>query len=84
MLVDTLEARDPHSRSLLVRLRFTQVVTLGLHFVGVAGLLPIAVVCLVVEDDDVLRAHQVGKDSPEHLPLGLHRFEFFSTAASKQ
>ena len=44
----------------------------------VLGLLAVAVVRLVVEDDDVLHAHQLGHDALEHLAFGFQRVELLA------
>ena len=31
---------------------------------------------LVVEDEDVLHAHQIGHDALQHLPFGFERVQF--------
>ena len=43
-------------------------------------LLAVAVVRLVVEDEDVLHAHQVGHDALDHLALGLERVQRLAAA----
>ena len=45
-----------------------------------SGLLAVAVVGFVVEDQDVLQAHQVGHDALEHLAFGFERVQFFAAA----
>ena len=42
---------------------------------SVVGLLAVAVVGLVVEDQDVLQAHQVGHDALDHLAFGFERVQ---------
>ncbi len=48
---------------------------MSVFFVRVPRLLAVAVVRLVVEDEDVLHAHQVGHDALEHLAFGLQRVQ---------
>ena len=71
-----LEAGDPETGGLVVLLGLLPVVALEVVDLLVAlGLLAVAVVGLVVEDQDVLHAHQVGHDALEHLAFGLRASE---------
>ena len=45
---------------------------------SVVGLFAVAVVRLVVEDEDVLHTHQVGHDPLEHLAFGFERVQFLA------
>jgi hypothetical protein len=42
------------------------------------------VVRLVVDDEDVLHAHQVGHHPLEHLAFGFERVQLFAAAALQQ
>ena len=58
LLLDGLQSRDPHPRGFSVLLRFFAIVALELAFLVLArGPLAVAVVGLVVEDEDLLHAH---------------------------
>ena len=76
LALDGLEPGDPHPGGFVVLLASSFVlaleVGLGLAF-GVLDPLAIAVMGLVVHDDDVLHSHQLGHDALEHLPFGLQR-----------
>jgi hypothetical protein len=39
---------------------------------------------LVIDDDDILHAHQVGHYTLEHLAFGLLRIQFFTPATLKE
>ena len=47
-------------------------------------LLAVAVMRLVVEDQDVLHAHQVGHDALEHLAFGFEGLEFVAAALEQR
>ena len=47
-------------------------------------LLAVAVVRLVVEDEDVLHAHQVGHDALEHLAFGFQRVQLVAAALEQR
>jgi hypothetical protein len=53
-------------------------------FVGVFRFLAVAVMRFVVDDEDVLHAHQVGHHALEHLAFGFERLGFFAAAALEQ
>ena len=66
-----LQAGDPQPRSLRVLFGFLPVVALQDFLVARSRLLAVAVVGLVVEDQDALHAHERGHHPLEHLPLCL-------------
>ena len=67
-----LQARDPHPGGFLVLLRLGAIVALQGSFLVLLGrLLPVAVMGLVVEHQDVLHAHEVRHHPLQHLPRGL-------------
>ena len=73
LAVHGFEAGDPEPGGLVVLLGLLPLVALQVLVVGLVRLLAVAVVRLVVEDQDVLHAHQVGHDALEHLAFGLQR-----------
>ena len=75
LAVHRLEPGDPDARGLVVLLGLLPLVALELFVVLRDRLLAVAVVRLVVEDEDVLHAHQVGHDALDHLAFGLQRVE---------
>ena len=70
--LDHLQPGEPQSGFLGVLVRLPLVLTSQSAFVIFSGLLAIAVVALVVEDHDVLQAHQLGHHPLHHLALRLH------------
>ena len=84
LAVHGFEAGNPEAGRLVVLLGFLFLVALQILVVGLFRLLPVAVVRLVVDDEDVLHAHQVGHHPLEHLAFGFLRVEFFAAAALKQ
>ena len=60
---------------------FFFIVTLQVAFQCFARLLTIAVVRLIVDDHDVLQAHQVGHDALKHLSFSLNRLQRLFTPA---
>ena len=56
-------------------------VALQVLIVRVLRLLAVAVMRLVVDDEDVLHAHQVRHDALEHLAFGFKRLGFLARAA---
>ena len=70
--LDGLEPGEPHPCRLAVPLRFLSVFAGELAFlVFVRRALAVAVVGLVVEDEDPLHAHELGHDAAQHLSLAL-------------
>ena len=59
-------------------------VALQVLVVGLVRLLAVAVVRLVVEDEDVLHAHQVGHDALDHLAFGLQRVQLLAGRPCEQ
>ena len=84
LAVDGFEAGDPEARGLVVLFGLLPVVALQILIVVGLRLLAVAVVRLVVDDQDVLHAHQVGHHPLEHLAFGLLRVQFIARAALKQ
>ena len=84
LAVHRLEAGDPEAGGLVVLLGLLPLVALEVVLVGLVGLLAVAVVRLVVEDEDVLHAHQVGHDALDHLAFGLQRVQLLARAALEQ
>ena len=84
LAVHGFEAGNPEAGGLVVLLGFLPLVALQVLIVRVLRLLAVAVVRLVVDDEDVLHAHQVGHDALEHLAFGLQRVEFLAAAPLKQ
>ena len=84
LAVHRFEAGNPEARGLVVLLGLLPLVALQVLVVGLVRLLAVAVVRLVVEDEDVLHAHQVGHDALEHLAFGLQRVQFLAGAPLKK
>ena len=84
LAVHRLEAGDPEAGGLVVLLGLLPLVALEVLVVLVGRLLAVAVVRLVVEDEDVLHAHQVGHDALEHLAFGLERVELLAAALEQR
>ena len=78
LAVDRLQAGNPQAGGFVVLFGFLLVVALQRLVVRVVRLLAVAVVRLVVDDEDVLHAHQVGHDALEHLAFGLQRVRISS------
>ncbi len=85
LAVHRLQAGDPEAGGLVVALGLLAVVALQVVVLVVVGrLLAVAVVRLVVEDEDVPEPHQLGHDALEHLPLGLERLQILTHPALEQ
>ena len=84
LAVHRLQSRDPELGRLGVLLGLLAIVTLQRVLVGFARLGPIAVMGLVVEDEDVLHAHQLRHYTPKHLALGLQSLELLTRLALQQ
>ena len=70
--LDRFEAGDPDAGGLVVLPGLLPVLAGELAlFVLVARFAAVAVVALVVHDEDILHVHQVGHDALEHLAFGL-------------
>ena len=82
--LDDLDAGDPEPRGLVVLLGLVLVLALQVLLVAGIGLLAVAVVRLVVEDDDALHAHQLGHDALEHLSLALERVQRLAAALQQR
>ena len=71
-----LDSGNPQPRGLDILLRLLPFVAFARSFLGLAIFLPIAVVRLVVQHEDVLQPQQSGADSLQHLAFGLHGRDF--------
>ena len=80
LAVDGFQAGNPEPGSLVVLLGLLLLVALQVFVVRLFRLLAVAVVRLVVEDEDVLHAHQVGHHALEHLAFGFQRVQFLACA----
>ena len=78
LAVHGFQAGDPEPGGLVVLLGFLLLVALQVLVVLVARLLAVAVVRLVVEDEDVLHAHEVGHHPLEHLAFGFQGVQLFA------
>ena len=67
-----------------VLLGLLAIITLQRVLVRFARFGPIAVMGLVVEDEDVLHAHQLRHHTPKHLALGLQSLELLARLAPQQ
>ena len=65
------DPRNPQPGGFSVLFGFLPVVAFEFAFLLLARLLAVAVVRLIVEDQDVLHAHELGHDPLQHLSLGL-------------
>ena len=81
LAVHGFQAGNPEPGRFVVLFGLFPFVALQILIVRFLGLLAIAVVCLVVDRQDVLHAHQVGHHPLEHLAFGLLVFEFFAAPA---
>ena len=84
LAVHGFEAGNPEAGRLVVLLGLLLLVALQVLVVRVVRLLAVAVMRLVVEDEDVLHAHQVGHDALEHLAFGFQRVQLLAAAPLKQ
>jgi hypothetical protein len=82
--IHCFEARDPDACGLVVLLCLLPILAFQVVIVRVFRLLPITVVRLVVDDEDVLHAHQPWHHPLEHLAFGLLRVELLAAAALEQ
>ena len=78
LAVHGFEAGNPEPRRLVVLLGLLLLIAFQVLIVRVFRLLAVAVVRLVVEDEDVLHAHQVGHDALDHLAFGFQRVQFLA------
>jgi hypothetical protein len=81
LAVDGLEAGDPEAGGLVVLSASFFSSPLRSSRRPSSGLLAVAVVGLVVDDHDVLHAHEVGHDALEHLAFGFQGVEFLAAAS---
>jgi hypothetical protein len=85
LAVHRLEAGDPETSGFVVPLGLLALVALQVVVLVIgARLLPVTVMRLVVEDEDVLQPHQLRHRPLEHLPLGLQRVEIVPDAPPEQ
>ncbi len=85
LAVDRLQAGDPEAGGLVVTLSLLALVALEVVVIILVGrLLPVAMVRLVVQDEDVLQPHQLGHHALEHLALGLEGVQLIADAPLKQ
>ena len=84
LAVDRFQAGDPEPGGFVVLLGFLLVVALQIFLVVSLGLFAVAVMGLVVEDKDVLHAHQVGHDPLDHLPFGFQRVQLLAAALEQR
>ena len=66
---------NPQPRSFRILLGFLPVIACQLALFCLARLLAIAVVRLIIENHDILHAHEFGHHPLQHLPLGLQSCE---------
>ena len=66
------------ARRLVVLLGLLPLVAFQILVVVLCRLLAVAVVRLVVDDEDVLHAHQVGHHALEHLAFGFQRVQLLA------
>jgi hypothetical protein len=52
--------------------------------VGVFRLPTVAMVCLVIDDEDILHAHQIRHDPLQHLPFGFLGVQFLTHATLQE
>ena len=78
LAVHRFEAGNPQPGGLVVLLGFLLLVALQFLVVLRSGLLPVAVMRLVVQDEDVLHAHQIGHHPLEHLSFGFEGIQFLA------
>ena len=65
---------------MVVLVSFLLLIPLQVGIVKIAGFFTVAVVSLVVHDQDVAQPHQVGHHPLKHLALGFERVEFVAAA----
>ena len=73
LALEHLDAANPQPRRLVLGNGLLPVVAFQFTDVLVVRLFPVAMMCLVVDDDDVLEAHQFFGDAPDHLAFGFLR-----------
>ena len=81
LAVHRFKAGNPEPCGLVILLGLFLLVAFQIFVVRVVGLFAIAVVRLVVDDEDVFHTHQVGHDALEHLAFGFECLQFFARAA---
>ena len=82
--VHGFQAVDPEPCRLAVLLRLPPVVARELALIVLVGLLPVAVMRLVVEGHDAAHAHEFGHDPLEHLAFGLDRLDLRPAALEQR
>ena len=78
--VTTSRPEIQSARRLVVLLGLLSVVALQIAVVVLPWLLAVAMVGFVVDDQDVLHAHELGHDALHHLPLGFERVQRLAAA----
>ena len=84
LAVHRFEAGNPKARRLVVLFSASFLVAFQVLVVGFLRLLAVAVVRLVIDDEDVLHPHQVGHHALNHLAFGFLRVQFLADASLKQ
>ena len=86
LAVHRFQAGNPETRGFVVLLGLFLLVALEVVLVLCtrSGFLPVAVVGLVIDHEDVLHAHQVGHDALDHLAFGLQRLQVVASAALEE
>ncbi|MGB7044308.1 MAG: hypothetical protein WBD65_05185 [Methylocella sp.] len=78
--VHGIEARNPEARRLVVLFGLFLLVALQVRVVRVFWFLAIAMVRLVIDDENVLHAHQVRHHALDHLAVSLLRVQVLAAA----
>ena len=84
LTIHGFETRDPESGRFVVLFGFLSVVALQMRIVRLRWLLTVAMVCLVVEHEDVFDTHQIRHDTLEHLAFNFSGVQFVAGAALEQ
>lgn len=82
--VHRLQAGNPNACCLVVLFGLFLLIAFQVFIIRVFWLLPVAVVCLISDDVDILHAHQVRHHALEHLTFGLLRVQFLTNAPLKE
>jgi hypothetical protein len=78
LAVYSLQAGNPQPRRLVGLLGFFLFLAFEFFVVGFLRLLAVAVVRLIIDDENVLHAHQVRHDPLNHLAFGFERIQFLA------
>ena len=84
LALDCLKSRDPEPRCLGVLLGFVPLVPSGNVLVRRSRFLAVTVVGFVVQDEDVLHAHQFPAGPLKHLPFGFRRGDVLAVALQQR